>query len=139
MKNSIPFFDSDHGIRFGEFRQTFIRKIEERLPFLFLILPKWFKEKYPEMYQYLKINQQRLTTSLDVFETLTHILNFYTYNIQKCKPWRGLSLFNPIPQTRRCEDANILPHWCTCSTKHVLSTGDQTVTKVVNNYILKLN
>lgn len=97
------------------------------------------KEKYPEMNQNLKINQQRLTTPLDVFETLTHILNFYTYNIQNSKPRRGLSLFNPIPQTRRCEDANILPHYCTRSTQHVLSTGDQTVTKVANNHILKLN
>ncbi|XP_076101162.1 uncharacterized protein LOC143070945 [Mytilus galloprovincialis] len=129
LNNTILLFYSDHGIRFGKFRQTFIGKIEERLPFLFIILPQWFKEKYPEIYQNLKINQQRLTTPFDIFETLTHILNFYTYDIQNSKKRPGLSLFNPIPETRRCEDANILPHWCTCATQHVLSTRDQTVTK----------
>ncbi|CAC5410815.1 unnamed protein product [Mytilus coruscus] len=70
---------------------------------------------------------------------MTHILNFYTYNIQNSKQRRGLSLFNPIPQTRRCDYANIPPHWCTCSTQHVLSMGDQTVGKFAKHFIQILN
>ncbi|CAC5410839.1 unnamed protein product [Mytilus coruscus] len=139
LNNTIIFFYSDHGIRFGQFRQTFIGKIKERLPFLFIILPQWFKVKYPEIYTNCKTNQQRLISPFDIFETMTHILNFYTYNIKNSKMRRGLSLFNAIPQTRRCEDANILPHWCTCSKQHVLSTGDQTVRKIARHFIQILN
>ncbi|XP_052098690.1 uncharacterized protein LOC127733361 [Mytilus californianus] len=63
LNNTIIFFYSDHGIRFGQFRQTFIGQMEERLPFLFIILPQWFKVKYPEIYTNCKTNQQSYGTS----------------------------------------------------------------------------
>jgi hypothetical protein len=46
---TVLFFLSDHGIRFGAVRQTSVGKLEERLPFMFLIFPDWFLKKYPNL------------------------------------------------------------------------------------------
>jgi hypothetical protein len=50
----VIIFFSDHGIRFGKVRETFIGKLEERLPFMFLIFPNWFYDKYPNIKQNLE-------------------------------------------------------------------------------------
>ncbi|XP_050416804.2 uncharacterized protein LOC126830459 [Patella vulgata] len=76
LKNTVLIFFSDHGMRFGEIRETYIGKLEERLPMMFLVFPKWFYKKYPQITQNLKINQNRLTTPFDIYETLKDILYF---------------------------------------------------------------
>ena len=76
FNNSIVFFYSDHGSRFGKFRSTYLGKLEERLPFMFLIFPKWFVSRYPEIDRVLKINSHRLTTPFDIYKTLVDILYF---------------------------------------------------------------
>jgi hypothetical protein len=50
-----------HGIRFGAIRQTSVGKLEERLPFMFLIFPDWFIKKYPNIHRNLQVNSRRLT------------------------------------------------------------------------------
>jgi membrane-anchored protein YejM (alkaline phosphatase superfamily) len=39
LNKTVLFFLSDHGIRFGAVRKTSVGKLEERLPFMFLIFP----------------------------------------------------------------------------------------------------
>ena len=51
LNTTVIFFFSDHGIRFGKVRETFIGKLEERLPFMFL---NWFYDKYPNIKQNLE-------------------------------------------------------------------------------------
>ena len=98
LENTILFVLSDHGIRFGSFRQTtFQGMVEERLrkackvetimkslneflfslftAFLFAIFPKSFKQKYPLAVRNFKRNSRRLTTHFDVFETLKDLSN----------------------------------------------------------------
>ena len=38
LNNTVLIFFSDHGISFGKVRQTFVGKIEERLPYIFFYL-----------------------------------------------------------------------------------------------------
>lgn len=117
LNNSLTLLFSDHGIRFGPIRQTYIGKFEERMPFIYLFLPHWFARKYPALERNLRRNQDRLTTPFDVHATLLHLL----------QPGRrsppngtagalGISLLEPIPGERTCEQAGILPHWCPCQT-----------------------
>lgn len=93
--NTVLFILSDHGIRFGSFRQTtFQGMVEERLrkkhtkqlkithityflflAFFFAVLPKSFKQTYPLAVRNLKRNARRLTTHYDVFETLKDLSN----------------------------------------------------------------
>ena len=115
LNNTILFFFSDHGLRFGDWRMTYIGKIEDRLPFSYLVLPEKFHQKYPKIVETIRKNSKRLTTTFDIHETLNDILNFNS----EVKPvasesTRGISLFQEIPQNRTCEHAGINPHCCLC-------------------------
>ncbi|KAK9884736.1 hypothetical protein WA026_007581 [Henosepilachna vigintioctopunctata] len=71
--NTIVVLMSDHGIRFGPFRQTYQGGIEDRLPFLFIKVPKQFEKTYPLATANLKWNAEVLTTHFDLHETLLDI------------------------------------------------------------------
>ncbi|CAH1786915.1 unnamed protein product, partial [Owenia fusiformis] len=140
LNNSLVLFFSDHGIRYGDIRQANIGKLEERLPFIYWIFPKWFLKKHPEIVHNLKINKHRLSTPFDVHETLQNILTdgpleSYTSDPNK----KGMSLFKVIPETRTCEDVGILPHWCTCQNTKSVSITDTTVKQVANFTISTIN
>ncbi|CAH1786940.1 unnamed protein product [Owenia fusiformis] len=140
LNNSVVVFYSDHGIRYGDMRQTKIGKLEEKLPFIYWIFPKWFSENHPEFVHNLRINKHRLTTPFDVHETLQNILTdgpleSFTSDPNK----KGMSLFKVIPETRTCEDVGILPHWCTCQNMKPISTKDTTVKQVANFTISSIN
>ena len=68
LKDTIVIFFSDHGIRFGEIRETLSGKYEERLPFAHIYVPEEWRN------QNLSINQNRLTSPFDIHATLKHIL-----------------------------------------------------------------
>lgn len=74
LQNTVLFFISDHGQRWGSFRSTYAGMLEERLPFVMLVLPPWFKEEYPEVWANLGTNTRRLTSTFDIHVTLRDIL-----------------------------------------------------------------
>ncbi|KAH7952682.1 hypothetical protein HPB49_000410 [Dermacentor silvarum] len=47
LKNTLLVFFSDHGLRFGPIRSTFVGKLEERMPIMFLAFPEAFAQQYP--------------------------------------------------------------------------------------------
>lgn len=125
LNDSIVIFFSDHGIRFGPIRKLVTGWMEERLPFLFFWLPVWFREKYPEIVQALKVNRNRLTNPYDLHLTLKHILRLtgrlppeklaapskdVAMGCEKCQ-----SMFKEMPWNRSCEEIGIAAHWCTCA------------------------
>ncbi|XP_044756231.1 uncharacterized protein LOC123314893 [Coccinella septempunctata] len=121
FENTVVIVMSDHGIRFGSFRETYQGRIEERLPFLFVRLPLEFRERYPSATSNLRTNLRRLTTPFDLHETLEDLSfpenlkdDFLENGLRKSRSKYGLSLFGKIPSTRTCEDAGITDHWCTC-------------------------
>ncbi|KFM78895.1 hypothetical protein X975_25379, partial [Stegodyphus mimosarum] len=134
LNTSLMILFSDHGIRFGPIRQTYIGKFEERMPFIYLFFPTWFLQKYPEFAENLRRNQERLTTPFDIHATLVHLLNvtrqsdFSEENItiSRLSP-NGLSLLEEIPKERTCEQANILPHWCPCQTHRPVPVTESVV------------
>ena len=124
LNKNVLFFLSDHGIRFGAVRQTSVGKLEERLPFMFLIFPNWFLKK---LSQYTP-ESRRLTTPFDIHKTLLNLLDFEPdTQTSMNRLERGLNLLNEVPTSRTCEDAGILPHWCTCSQPKVLSSTNESV------------
>ncbi|KAL3278183.1 hypothetical protein HHI36_013522 [Cryptolaemus montrouzieri] len=121
FENTVTIVMSDHGIRFGSFRETYQGRVEERLPFLFIRLPANFVRKYPRASSNLKMNLRKLTTPFDLHETLYDLsipdnLNseFIEAGHRKSETKTGLSLFHQIKPTRTCEDAGIANHWCAC-------------------------
>ncbi|XP_052077971.1 uncharacterized protein LOC127715893 [Mytilus californianus] len=139
LKNTVIFFFSDHGMRFGNFRETFVGKLEERLPFMLIVFPQWFRKKYPDIHRNLQINARRLTTPFDIFATLEHILDFNGIEKKEVKKKRSMNLFNEIPEDRTCDDAGILPHWCTCSKLETLDIENKTVLTIGHTMVSKIN
>lgn len=136
LNRSLFIFFSDHGIRFGDIRSTYIGKIEERMPFVFLLFPDWFLKKYPTYAKNLEINRNRLSTPYDIHATLLHLLDikretFFTLH--------GQSLLNEISPERTCADAMIAKHWCTCQTHKQISTDDANVRQAALAVVRKLN
>lgn len=61
---------SDNGDQFFFARATLQKKYKERLPFFSIILPDWFKERFPNSYRVLQMNAANtLTSSFNIRET----------------------------------------------------------------------
>ena len=140
LNNTVVFFLSDHGMRFGSMRTTYVGQLEERLPFLSIILPPWFHQKYPRASKNLYMNRHRLTTPFDVYATIEHILKL-SGDVTESTSFnrRSISLFKRISLKRSCESASILPHWCTCHNKMKMSVNDPIVRKATNTVIVEIN
>lgn len=139
LNKTVIFFFSDHGIRFGKVRETFIGKLEERLPFMFLIFPKWFYDKYPNIKQNLEKNTKRLTTPFDIYSTIMDLLHFKEKRENSKRINRSMSLLNEIPESRTCDDADMLPHWCSCADHEHLEPSDKNAIRSAKQMILELN
>ena len=72
-QDTIILFFSDHGLRFGAFRETHSGEMENRLPFMFIHLPKTLNIPKESLVN-LKHNQHRLTTHFDTHATLVHLI-----------------------------------------------------------------
>lgn len=119
LNESIFIFFADHGARYGTLSYLTSGFLEERLPMLFIYLPPWFRDQYPEYAKALGENCNRLTSNFDLHNTLKHIIEIgesadfpalpKAYDCPKCH-----SLFYPMNVTRSCIDAGISEHYCTC-------------------------
>ncbi|XP_075749335.1 uncharacterized protein LOC119173010 [Rhipicephalus microplus] len=75
LNHTVLVFVSDHGMRFGDNRATYMGKFEDRQPFAFVVFPPWFLQKNPEAAQSLRTNQHHLTTHFDIHATLVELLD----------------------------------------------------------------
>lgn len=151
LENTFLVLMSDHGIRWGEFRNTYQGMMEERQPLLYIVPPPSFAAKYPSAMRNLVKNRHKLTTHFDLYETLHDLLHPETLTPSAIKhrsaelvdaelPMpRGISLFLPVPALRTCYDAAIAPHWCTCHEKAILPTTDARVERVARMMVDTMN
>ncbi|KAG8287670.1 hypothetical protein J6590_031784 [Homalodisca vitripennis] len=141
---------SDHGIRWGEIRGTFQGYMEERLPFLFIAYPNWFRIKYTTAVANLKKNAKKLTTPYDLHETLLDLIDVTqleqetlrerSRRLERAKPLpRGISLFLPISENRTCSSAGIDDHWCTCHQTRDIPTDSSQVRRAANRLVKHIN
>ncbi|KAG7170852.1 hypothetical protein Hamer_G023832 [Homarus americanus] len=119
LNHTALFFVSDHGMRWGSIRSTYVGMLEERLPYVLLYLPPWFRDKYHAAFKNLQTNTRRLTANYDLYQTLLDIAygSFADLSYVTSKPQpdaRGISIFQEIPRGRTCADAGIPEHFCTC-------------------------
>lgn len=147
LNETIVFILSDHGIRWGGIRSTQQGRLEERLPFTYVLTPPSFRQKYTKAYKHLKFNTQRLTTPYDVYSTLSQLTDLKNIEDEvietQCKTSygnsRGISLFLPIPSNRTCKIAGIKDHWCTCYRESVLSKDSAVAVEAAGYLIEHMN
>ncbi|XP_066260686.1 uncharacterized protein [Euwallacea similis] len=142
LENTIMIFMSDHGIRWGDIRQTHQGQMEERLPFVFMVIPDWMGKNFPRAIANLKTNVRRLTTPFDLHETLRAFLDVtrlrFARNIIN-ETARGYSLFNEIPKNRTCQDAEIVSHWCTCQESKEIDVNNKKVISAAHFAVDQIN
>ena len=139
LNKSVLVFLSDHGIRFGDIRKTFIGKIEERMPFLFVSFPPWFLDANKEIKSNLIANQRRLTTPFDLHETFVDLYQMMSGDKNYSRTPYGVSLFQEIPSDRNCQSAFILPHWCVCHEYEPLDLKDDMMLKAAAELVMTIN
>ena len=141
---------SDHGIRYGDFRETYQGLTEERQPLLYFIFPKWFKQTYPEAHKNLLINKRRLTTPFDIYETLHDLLTpelLESSRIQsrtkemlnKLDVPRSSSLFLEVSPNKTCDTSEIPGHFCTCFERKDISITDERTQKAATFVVEFIN
>lgn len=128
MNDTMIVFLSDHGMRWGEFRNTFVGWYEERLPYIYIWLPEWFRRENPDAHQALAVNRNRLTSPYDLYETFRDVLGLAGGDAD---PSPGCptcqSLFSPVPRERGCQDVGVAYHWCTCTAFKPIDIHDRIV------------
>ncbi|XP_063240254.1 uncharacterized protein LOC134541046 [Bacillus rossius redtenbacheri] len=130
MNKTMVVFFSDHGMRFGKIAEHPLGRLEDKLPFLYIWLPEWFRDQNELAARNLRINGGRLTSPFDVYRTLKYNLvrsestdeGDESWNKHYCKT--SINLFKEVPVGRSCEDACIPPEWCSCAWYHDIPNND---------------
>lgn len=141
LNTTFVIFLSDHGMRWGDIRSTAIGWFEERLPFIYIWVPEWFKQTHSDLYTNLQRNINRLTSPFDLYMTLKEILERSRQDNITCIPDecpgcpKCVSLFSEVSTDRACEDAGVPANWCTCNKYRSMPTKDKT-SEVVALYVL---
>lgn len=148
LNNTLLIFMSDHGIRFGDFRETEVGRQEENLPFMYLAFPRWFQKNYPHVIQKIRENRHRLFTTFDLHETLKSIISCDYINTktdtddQEEQPVRerGVPLFKLISRNRTCDDAGIPAIYCGCKENLIeMDTGSKQANQMAELLTKDLN
>ncbi|XP_020804695.1 uncharacterized protein LOC110181316 [Drosophila serrata] len=152
LNNTIIIFMSDHGIRWGNFRQSYQGMIEDSQPFLSILYPAWMRKKYPMAIKNLAGNSHSLVTTYDLHETLRHLLHPKTLEDESITlkseelstrnasliP-RGVSLFLPIPIERTCDTSHISSHFCLCHKQVAISVDNPIAMQSANIIVNSIN
>lgn len=148
LNRTILILMSDHGIRWGKFRDTYQGGQEDRLPMLRFIIPEWFAKMYPKAVRNLKENSLRFTTPYDLHETLLDLTNpaeqLNDNSIESrtvaSRDRRGMSLFLEIPENRTCQTAGVPQEYCAChDVRQTLAVDDANVVQAAKVLIESLN
>lgn len=143
LVNTFVIFLSDQGIRYGEQRMEVESYYDERMPFLFMWVPTYFRGLHPQKVRYLVTNQFRLVTPYDLFKTLIEIKDISVcYNALNSIPnlnFTNQSLLQVINENRTCDDVRIHMKWCTCHNLFPLPGQDKDGIKVVEFVISWIN
>ncbi|XP_063891375.1 uncharacterized protein LOC110373065 [Helicoverpa armigera] len=147
LNDTILIILSDHGLDIGGIRFTKQGQIEQRLPFVFIVVPPSFRKQYRFAYHNLKVNKGRLTTAFDIHKTLIDLIEmealtereilrrsteYYTHD-------RGISLFLKIPRNRTCQMAGISDKWCSCYDDIELSPSNPILIAAVKYLAIQTN
>lgn len=158
LNNTALIIIGDHGLRgHDDVPQAMY---ENRQPAAYIVLPDWFRKKYSLAHQTLVENAKSvLTTPYDLHRTLLDFMDLGRLNgippflrnplfqpITQEMSNRGISLFEPIPESRSCSEAGIPMLWCTCysnrkaisHTSSVALKGGEAIIKTMNAHVAKL-
>ncbi|XP_077508267.1 uncharacterized protein LOC144119561 [Amblyomma americanum] len=114
LNHTVLVFLSDHGLRFGDVRATYIVKFEDRHQFAFL----------PQ-------------THFDMHATLVELLDYP--DLKRPSTTYALSLLHEVPDTRTCADASISHQWCTCNVRDDATVSNTLAASLAGHFVAAMN
>lgn len=143
LQNTLLIIMADHGTRFDRLRMTYQCKIEERLPFMAIVLPEKLKKARPRAEESLRANADILTTPFDIHSTILDVVGLHhlrnNYKVHSSELPRSMSLLEPIPSSRSCAEADVLTHWCACLNWENVSPNDPVYKRAADAVVLFIN
>ncbi|XP_077294564.1 uncharacterized protein LOC143917051 [Arctopsyche grandis] len=141
FKNTIILVMGDHGHRFDGIRSTYIGRIEERMPFLGILLPETLQKSHPHLQSGLASHTERLLSWYDIHETLVDIsLDDLGEKSANIRPKAiGKSIFRPFNDNRTCTQIGILPEYCMCDREAQISLDSEKAITSANIIMQNLN
>uniref|UniRef100_T1KAW5 Uncharacterized protein n=1 Tax=Tetranychus urticae TaxID=32264 RepID=T1KAW5_TETUR len=140
LENTVFVIMGDHGNRYGPLFMTEYGQIETRMPLFNIHVPPQLLHEHQHLAHYLKMNEKRLTTWLDVREMLKDIVSgnyepiVYHSKRAAYSVWR-----EEVPLDRTCKDALIPMEFCLCLKRHNFPVDSQLAQTASNALITKLN
>lgn len=140
LDNSVLIFFSDHGARIDEIRNTFVGRIEVRMPLIHIYIPEHIKSKYPSLNDSLVSNTERLSVPFDVYQMVMDVMSKNFRNPSKSymeNRVRGHSLFHPLPPERSCKDAWVPENYCACYTSSPINVSTSGIGNLLGKQLVK--
>lgn len=140
LDNTVLIFFSDHGARIDKIRNTFVGRIEVRMPLMEIYIPSHIKSKYPSVDESLTRNTERLSVPFDVHRMIMDLLSNNFENPSKSYMEgrvRGHSLLQPLPPERSCRDAWIPENYCACYTSSPMNISNNDVSAMLGKQIVR--
>ena len=124
-KSTIWVIRSDHGLQKGPLAMEYSTQVEHVRPWTEILVP----ESLPNLSKRaMAINQDRLTTSYDIYRTLREVMEYplterikegkLRYRTPPVPAWSQNLLSNEISSKRTCEEARVDAHLCREKTIH---------------------
>lgn len=121
LDDSIVIFMGDHGFRFD--LNIYGGVQDDRLPPLFISLPQWYKDAFPDDAKGLEVNQGRLVTHYDLHITLEDILKRGGRAGEEISGHTSCpscqSLFRPVGTNRTCAQVGVPLQFCMCEKRNL--------------------
>ena len=118
VQDKLVLVGGDHGNRFSRSRLSLGGRIEERMPFMAVSLPR--KLEGGGSKAVLEENANKLVTHFDLHKTIESLLPSPA-EVQPSMNRTPISLLRPIPSNRTCREAGVPPSYCICTPERYLS------------------
>ncbi|EGC30482.1 hypothetical protein DICPUDRAFT_50727 [Dictyostelium purpureum] len=119
LNDTALFLVSDHGSHMGAY-YVFSKggKIEVAMPLLYIVLPTWFTDKYPEVEQKLLENENQLATPFQLYDTFRALSRYPEFGgIDASDPdgkREEKGLLGDIKDDITCNELGIPHDFCQC-------------------------
>lgn len=140
----------DHGNRIDSIRKTRVGQIEDRMPFVSVVIPKWIDKVHPQWRINLKKNRQRLLSAYDLHATFKQVLETLVVDGSdagvkndripkhfKENKGNGVSMLKEVSISRTCDDAGVPDAFCVCQNEEEKLAPDHTLSVRAASAVVK--